>query len=219
MAGGCRKARIGSSTKVDLPAYCHEHELEPVFSSVGASAKIDPMRIQIADISSTIYDPRARRAHDTRGVLHGGAERPLPEEFQKGRVKELGVFNDVRVRILPVLGERCMKGCGGVLQRREAKRAGTLVGHGIHRQLSATAAPRSTKTTSSSSLKTWAAGALSSHSCRAHQADISKMGPDEAAGGGECRGDGREGPGDVGRGGAGPGEEGGGGGEVKRWRE
>ncbi|KAF7328123.1 tRNA threonylcarbamoyladenosine dehydratase [Mycena venus] len=43
-------------TKVDLLAYCHEHGLK-VFSSMGAGAKTDPTRIQIADISSTIYDP------------------------------------------------------------------------------------------------------------------------------------------------------------------
>jgi len=87
---------------------------------MGAGAKSDPTRIQIADISNTIYDPLARSVR--RGLrLHGvhsgipvvystevpGEVKllPLPEdEFKKGSVNELGVFDDFRVRILPVLG-------------------------------------------------------------------------------------------------------------------
>src|SRR3984885_9173853 len=87
---------------------------------MGAGAKCDPTRIQIADISSTIYDPLARsvrRRLRLQGVSGGipvaystevpGDMKLLPlpeEEFQKGDVKELGVFDGFRVRILPVLG-------------------------------------------------------------------------------------------------------------------
>ncbi|KAG6885216.1 hypothetical protein C0993_004776 [Termitomyces sp. T159_Od127] len=107
------------STKVDLLKYCHEHQIK-VFSSMGAGAKCDPTRIQISDISSTIYDPLARsvrRRLRLQGVSSGipvvystevpGDVKLLPlpeEEFQKGPVKELGAFDDFRVRILPVLG-------------------------------------------------------------------------------------------------------------------
>ena len=87
---------------------------------MGAGAKCDPTRIQISDISDTIYDPLARsvrRRLRLQGVSSGipvvystevpGDVRLLPlpeEEFQKGNVKELGVLDDFRVRILPVLG-------------------------------------------------------------------------------------------------------------------
>ncbi|KAF5384387.1 hypothetical protein D9615_003399 [Tricholomella constricta] len=107
------------TTKVDLLKYCHDHQIK-VFSSMGAGAKCDPTRIQISDISSTVYDPLARsvrRRLRLLGVSSGipvvystevpGEVKLLPlpeEEFEKGPVKELGVFDDFRVRILPVLG-------------------------------------------------------------------------------------------------------------------
>ncbi|KAG9308348.1 hypothetical protein JVU11DRAFT_12114 [Chiua virens] len=107
------------TTKVDLLKYCHDHGIK-VFSSMGAGAKCDPTRVQISDISYTIYDPLARsvrRRLRLQGVSSGipvvystevpGDVKLLPlpeEEFQKGDVKELGVFDDFRVRILPVLG-------------------------------------------------------------------------------------------------------------------
>ncbi|KAF9484079.1 ubiquitin-protein ligase molybdopterin-converting factor [Pholiota conissans] len=106
-------------TKVDLLKYCHDNQIK-VFSSMGAGAKCDPTRIQISDISYTIYDPLARsvrRRLRLLGVDSGipvvystevpGDVKLLPlpeEEFQKGPVKELGVLDDFRVRILPVLG-------------------------------------------------------------------------------------------------------------------
>lgn len=87
---------------------------------MGAGAKCDPTRVQISDISYTIYDPLARsvrRRLRLQGISSGipvvystevpGDVKLLPlpeEEFQKGDVKELGVFDDFRVRILPVLG-------------------------------------------------------------------------------------------------------------------
>ncbi|OCH94639.1 ubiquitin-protein ligase molybdopterin-converting factor, partial [Obba rivulosa] len=107
------------TTKVDLLKYCHDNNIK-VFSSMGAGAKCDPTRIQISDISYTMYDPLARsvrRRLRLQGVSSGipvvysteapGDVKLLPlpeEEFQKGNVKELGVFDDFRVRILPVLG-------------------------------------------------------------------------------------------------------------------
>ena len=87
---------------------------------MGSGAKCDPTRIQISDISFTMYDPLARsvrRRLRLQGVPSGipvvystevpGEVKLLPlpeEEFQKGNVKELGAFDDFRVRILPVLG-------------------------------------------------------------------------------------------------------------------
>ena len=88
---------------------------------MGSGAKCDPTRVQISDISFTMYDPLARsvrRRLRLEGVASGipvvystevpGDVKLLPlpeEEFHKGNVKELGVFDDFRVRILPVLGE------------------------------------------------------------------------------------------------------------------
>lgn len=40
------------NTKIDLVKYCHDKKL-PIISSMGAGAKADPSRIQIADISET----------------------------------------------------------------------------------------------------------------------------------------------------------------------
>ncbi|KAJ7510625.1 ubiquitin-protein ligase molybdopterin-converting factor [Mycena galericulata] len=107
-------------TKVDLLKHCYDNKIK-VFSSMGAGAKCDPTRIQISDIASTVYDPLARavrRRLRLLGVPSGipvvySTEVPSPElgllplpedEFQKGKVHELGVFDDFRVRILPVLG-------------------------------------------------------------------------------------------------------------------
>ncbi|KAJ3060293.1 hypothetical protein HDU99_005984, partial [Rhizoclosmatium hyalinum] len=47
------------NTKIDLIKYCHDHKL-PIISSMGAGAKADPSRIQIADVSDTSEDPLAR---------------------------------------------------------------------------------------------------------------------------------------------------------------
>ncbi|CAK9783053.1 putative mitochondrion protein [Cutaneotrichosporon oleaginosum] len=106
-------------TKVDLLTHCRKNGLK-VFASMGAGAKRDPTRVQIADISNTYEDPLARsvRRRLRLNGIHGGIPTvystevpgevkllPLPEEeFQKGAVKELGAFDDFRVRILPVLG-------------------------------------------------------------------------------------------------------------------
>ena len=87
---------------------------------MGAGAKSDPSRVQISDISSTVYDPLARAVRRRLRLLgvHSGIPvvysteapgdvklLPLPEEeFKKGDVKDLGILEDFRVRILPVLG-------------------------------------------------------------------------------------------------------------------
>ncbi|AQZ12407.1 YHR003C and YKL027W [Zygosaccharomyces parabailii] len=108
-------------TKVDLLEYCHKSGLE-VISSMGASTKSDPTRVNIGDITATEEDPLARcvrRLLKKRGITTGipvvfSAEKPDPrkakllplpdEEYEKGQVGELSALKDFRVRILPVLG-------------------------------------------------------------------------------------------------------------------
>lgn len=91
---------------------------------MGAGAKCDPTRVQISDISYTMYDPLARsvrRRLRVQGVASGvpvvySTEVPgevkllplAPADFEKGNVKELGAFDDFRVRILPVIGARAI---------------------------------------------------------------------------------------------------------------
>ncbi|EIW67545.1 mitochondrial protein [Tremella mesenterica] len=105
-------------TKVDLLTHCYKTGIK-VFSSMGAGAKRDPTRVQIADISNTYEDPLARsvrRRLRLNGVPSGipvvySTEipstklLPLPEsEFQQGNITHLQPFDDFRIRILPVLG-------------------------------------------------------------------------------------------------------------------
>lgn len=109
------------TSKVDLLHYCHANSL-PVISSMGAGCKSDPTRVVVGDISASTDDPLSRstrRRLKAKGVTSGIATvfstekpgpgkaslLPLPEdEFAKGKVGELGVLPDFRVRILPVLG-------------------------------------------------------------------------------------------------------------------
>ena len=109
------------NSKVELLKYCHDHEL-PVISSMGAGCKSDPTRIVVGDIGSSTDDGLSRatrRRLKLQGVTSGipvvySTEQtgegkatllPLPEEeFHKGKVGDLGVLPDFRVRILPVLG-------------------------------------------------------------------------------------------------------------------
>ncbi|KAJ5494979.1 tRNA threonylcarbamoyladenosine dehydratase 2 [Penicillium diatomitis] len=109
------------TSKVDLLHYCHKNGL-PVISSMGAGCKSDPTRVVVGDISTSTDDPlcrSTRRRLKMLGVNTGiptvfSTERtapgkasllPLPEdEFSKGKVGELSVLPDFRVRILPVLG-------------------------------------------------------------------------------------------------------------------
>ncbi|KAI9363192.1 ubiquitin-protein ligase molybdopterin-converting factor [Pilaira anomala] len=105
------------NTKIDLIKYCYEKKL-PVISSMGAGAKADPSRIQIADISETFEDPLARtvrRKLKKLGILEGipvaySTEKPhhvklLPLEEEKIEDRdEFSALPDFRARILPVLG-------------------------------------------------------------------------------------------------------------------
>lgn len=109
------------NTKVDLLKYVYDQKLQ-VISSMGASTKSDPTRINIGDITATEEDPLARsvrRRLKLKGVHTGipvafSAEKPDPrkakllplpdEEYEKGKVGELSALKDFRVRILPVLG-------------------------------------------------------------------------------------------------------------------
>ncbi|KAF1987962.1 hypothetical protein K402DRAFT_392243 [Aulographum hederae CBS 113979] len=108
-------------SKVALLHYCHTHSI-PVISSMGAGCKSDPTRVFLGDISASAEDPLSRATRrrlrllgvssgiptvfSTEKTAPGKAQLlPLPdEEFQKGKVGELGVLPDFRVRILPVLG-------------------------------------------------------------------------------------------------------------------
>lgn len=108
-------------TKVDLLAFLHENKIDMI-SSMGASAKSDPTRINVGDISVTEEDPLARavrRRLKLKGIVTGvpvvfSAEKPDPrkakllplpdDEYEKGQVGELSALKDFRVRILPVLG-------------------------------------------------------------------------------------------------------------------
>ncbi|KAI0259995.1 hypothetical protein BC834DRAFT_942561 [Gloeopeniophorella convolvens] len=112
-------------TKVELLAHCVRRGI-PIFSSMGAGAKSDPTRIQIADLSATHYDPLARAVRQRlRAVLaptHPQHTYSIPvvysteppsdvrllpladAELARGGVDELAPLRDFRVRILPVLG-------------------------------------------------------------------------------------------------------------------
>ncbi|KAI0968817.1 ubiquitin-protein ligase molybdopterin-converting factor [Xylaria arbuscula] len=108
-------------TKVALLKYCHDHKL-PVISAMGAGCKSDPTRIVVGDIGSSTEDGLSRSTrrrlkllgitkgiptvYSTEKTAEGKAELlPLSEdEFKKGKVGDLGVLPDFRVRILPVLG-------------------------------------------------------------------------------------------------------------------
>jgi tRNA A37 threonylcarbamoyladenosine dehydratase len=108
-------------SKVELLKYCYDNKL-PVVSSMGAGCKSDPTRIFLGDISQSTEDPLSRTVRrrlrllgitsgiptvfSTEKSAPGKAQLlPLPEdEFQKGKVNELSVLQDFRVRILPVLG-------------------------------------------------------------------------------------------------------------------
>ncbi|CCX05683.1 Similar to Uncharacterized protein YKL027W; acc. no. P36101 [Pyronema omphalodes CBS 100304] len=108
-------------TKVDLLHFCHSRGI-PVISSMGAGCKSDPTRVNIGDISESDEDPLSRstrRRLRQKGVTTGikvvySIEKPGPgkatllpldqEEYEKGKVDELGVLPSFRARILPVLG-------------------------------------------------------------------------------------------------------------------
>ncbi|TPX36178.1 hypothetical protein SmJEL517_g01442 [Synchytrium microbalum] len=104
-------------TKVELIHYCMTNNIK-IVSSMGAGAKSDASRVQIADISDTQEDPLARsvrRRLRAVGIESGlpvvySAEKPndvklLPlTEEQMANPDEYAALPDFRVRILPVLG-------------------------------------------------------------------------------------------------------------------
>jgi tRNA threonylcarbamoyladenosine dehydratase len=110
-------------TKVALLKHCYDHRL-PVISSMGAGTKSDATKIMVGDISVSTDDRLSksiRRRLKLLGITSGipvvystekggeGKAELLPlseEQFKMGKeaVKELGVIQDFRVRILPVLG-------------------------------------------------------------------------------------------------------------------
>ncbi|KAJ3324445.1 hypothetical protein HDV06_006856 [Boothiomyces sp. JEL0866] len=104
-------------TKAELIQYCIENKIR-VISSMGAGAKADPSRIQVADISETFEDPLAR---STRGILkmkncHAkfpvvystekpGSVKLMPlEESKVEEADQYSTLPSFRSRILPVLG-------------------------------------------------------------------------------------------------------------------
>ncbi|KAI8896100.1 hypothetical protein BC833DRAFT_598844 [Globomyces pollinis-pini] len=104
-------------TKAELIAYCSKNNIR-VISSMGAGAKADPSRIQIADISETFEDPLAR---STRAALRKmGCSAPVPVVYStekagivklvpldEEKVEEADQYSTLptfRSRILPVLG-------------------------------------------------------------------------------------------------------------------
>ncbi len=64
-------------TKVELLAYCVQNNIK-VFSSMGAGAKSDPTRIQIADLSATHYDPLARAVRQRLRATLSKSSRSTP---------------------------------------------------------------------------------------------------------------------------------------------
>ena len=64
-------------TKVELLAYCVQNDIK-VFSSMGAGAKSDPTRVQIADISATHYDPLARAVRQRLRATLSRSTPPTP---------------------------------------------------------------------------------------------------------------------------------------------
>lgn len=58
-------------TKAELIAYCCKNKIR-VIASMGAGAKADPSRVQIADISETFEDPLAK--YEICPLTTGGRE-------------------------------------------------------------------------------------------------------------------------------------------------
>ncbi|KAJ7874929.1 hypothetical protein B0H14DRAFT_3550890 [Mycena olivaceomarginata] len=148
--GSCWRRALGVDAIYNIPTKelpcCHERGTK-VFSSMGAGARSELMRVQIAGFASTVYDPREHGVRPPRALraphcasASGAAAfpqaflPPLPkEEFKKGKVGELGVLDEWRVRILSGLGPLpAIFGVHIVMQRRRRgrgrERAGTLAG-------------------------------------------------------------------------------------------
>ncbi|KAJ3346998.1 hypothetical protein HDU91_006913 [Kappamyces sp. JEL0680] len=104
-------------TKAQLIGYCSKHKLK-IIASMGAGAKADPSRIQIADINETIEDQLAKQ---TRKTLRAhGFEGKVPCVYSTEKPGKVGLTSlsedkvedadqyaplpSFRSRILPVLG-------------------------------------------------------------------------------------------------------------------
>lgn len=83
------------NTKIDLIKYCHDKKL-PVISSMGAGAKADPSRIQIADISETFGMFRNLHFMTYFNQHLYIIEDPLARSVRQ-RLKKLGILNGVPV--------------------------------------------------------------------------------------------------------------------------
>ncbi|KAJ3327654.1 hypothetical protein HDU76_011378 [Blyttiomyces sp. JEL0837] len=103
-------------TKIELIQYCHDNGLR-ILASMGAGAKSDPSRVQIADISETFEDPLARvtrKGLRMKGIESGipvvySTEKPsvklLPlDESKVAEADQYATLPTFRSRILPVLG-------------------------------------------------------------------------------------------------------------------
>ncbi|PHH54573.1 tRNA threonylcarbamoyladenosine dehydratase [Ceratocystis fimbriata CBS 114723] len=108
-------------TKVTLLKFCHSNNI-PVISSAGSGCKSDPTRIMVGDISASTDDRLSRSTRRKLKLVGVGSGIPMvfstektgegkaellplnQEEFEKGKVDELGVLPNFRLRILPVLG-------------------------------------------------------------------------------------------------------------------
>ena len=104
------------ATKTHLLAYCLKRGMR-VIGSMGAGAKGDPSRIQVANISETTYDPLSKAVR--RRLRKEGIDAELPVVFSS-EIPEIGLLPlelpegdapvdfqmipDFRARILPVLG-------------------------------------------------------------------------------------------------------------------
>ena len=83
-------------TKVELLAHCVRNNIK-VFSSMGAGAKSDPTRIQIADISATHYDPLARAVRQRLRATLSRSSRTEPSATTSTRADDVDIDVDVDV--------------------------------------------------------------------------------------------------------------------------
>jgi tRNA A37 threonylcarbamoyladenosine dehydratase len=104
-------------TKAQLIAYCGQNNIR-IIASMGAGAKADPSRIQIADINETIEDALSKKTRKALRELGFNGKVPCVystekpgkiglQELAKEKVEEADQYAPLpnfRSRILPVLG-------------------------------------------------------------------------------------------------------------------
>ena len=108
------------TTKVQLLAYCVRTGTR-VISCMGAGGKSDPTRIQIGDLPSACHDPLATKmrlflkrrkidiASELISIVYSSEKTVAPlaeltDEQKQGGKDEFGAVDNMRVRVLPVLG-------------------------------------------------------------------------------------------------------------------